>query len=124
MMATAQSSDALGVWTAIADFWDEGVGQDGNMYWKVLQRPCLERLVTVRSGSKALDLATGNGLVARWLAGRGATVLATDGSHKMLEHAARRTPAELVDQIAYRQLDVTDSAAFDAFLDATGVVRS
>jgi 2-polyprenyl-3-methyl-5-hydroxy-6-metoxy-1,4-benzoquinol methylase len=123
MMATPHNS-AMSSWNTNADCWDQGVGQEGNKYWRVLQLPSLKRLVEVNQGDKALELATGNGLVARWLAGAGATVLATDGSENMLEHAIRRTPPEQADQIVYQQLDVTDPAAFEALLQNPLAVRS
>ncbi|KAK8077290.1 hypothetical protein PG996_003460 [Apiospora saccharicola] len=120
---TSQSS-----WDANAAHWDEAIGQDGNKYWKVLQLPALQRLIPRggRPDQKALELATGNGLCARWLAsveGGGYTsVLATDGSAEMLKHAERRqssvdgAAAAAGAKTAYRQVDVTDSAAFDALL--------
>ncbi|KAK8133803.1 hypothetical protein PG984_005815 [Apiospora sp. TS-2023a] len=119
---TSQSS-----WDANAAHWDESIGQDGNKYWKVLQLPALERLIPRggRPDQKALELATGNGLAARWLAsveGGGYTsVLATDGSAEMLKHAERRQSsvdgaAAAGTKTAYRQVDVTNSAAFDELL--------
>ncbi|KAK8039346.1 hypothetical protein PG993_007757 [Apiospora rasikravindrae] len=114
-------------WEANAAYWDATVGQEGNKYWKVLQRPTLERLIPrgerPNGGdiSKALELATGNGLGARWLAsaegGGFASVLATDGSAEMLKHAQRRQSDEAAAaKTAYRQVDVTDAAAFDELL--------
>ncbi|KAK8862574.1 S-adenosyl-L-methionine-dependent methyltransferase [Apiospora arundinis] len=109
-------------WEANAAYWDASIGQEGNKYWKLLQRPALERLIPRhRPGSKVLELATGNGLVARWLAsiegGGFASVLATDGSAEMLKHAERRqTDQEAAAKTLYRQVDVTDAAAFDELL--------
>lgn len=109
-------------WDANAAHWDESIGQDGNKYWKVLQLPALERLIPRgRPGNKALELATGNGLGARWLASAGgggfASVLATDGSAEMLKHAERRqNETAAAAKTAYRQVDVTDGAAFDELL--------
>lgn len=114
---TSQSS-----WDTNAAHWDEAIGQEGNKYWKVLQLPALERLTPRgQPGRKALELATGNGLAARWLAsasgGGCASVLATDGSAEMLKHAARRQNDEAAAaKTAYRQIDVTDSVAFDELL--------
>ncbi|KAK0616457.1 S-adenosyl-L-methionine-dependent methyltransferase [Immersiella caudata] len=92
-MSTPLSTTALSAWDSIAPYWDEGIGQDGNKYWRVLQEPCLGRFLSehlAKPGCRALDLATGNGLCARWLAGRGAKVMATDGSEKMAEFARGR----------------------------------
>ncbi|KAI1873548.1 hypothetical protein JX265_005170 [Neoarthrinium moseri] len=106
--------EALASWETNASFWNEGVGRDGNKYWKSLQMPALERMIDVRSGSRALEFATGNGLVARWLVSRGCdSVLATDGSAGMLKHAENRQSADEASKISYRQLDVTDPVSYD-----------
>ncbi|KAI0136890.1 S-adenosyl-L-methionine-dependent methyltransferase [Xylariales sp. AK1849] len=107
-------------WETNASFWDEHVGHDGNKYWKLLQKPALRRMITVHPESRALDLATGNGLAARWLANEGcASVLATDYSAGMLQHATQRQSAQEAAKISYRQLDVTSPAAFAAFLQSS-----
>ncbi|KAK6065899.1 methyltransferase type 11 [Seiridium cupressi] len=106
-------------WESNAVYWDEHVGLDGNKYWKTLQEPSLQRLlgdrVRSRQGTRALDLATGNGLVARWLANNGcASVLATDGVAAMLEQAKlRASTAKEKETIEYKQLDVTSAVAFE-----------
>ncbi|KAK0620588.1 hypothetical protein B0T14DRAFT_497090 [Immersiella caudata] len=82
------SGQALSTWDNIAQWWDAGITLNGNNYWQVLQEPCLTRLLSSQVSkptSRALDLATGNGLCARWLASRGAqAVLATDGNWEAL----------------------------------------
>ena len=115
--------DPLAAWEKIADLWDETMGADGNDYWKVLQLPALERMVQVKAGERALDLATGNGLVAHWLRRGAAHVIATDGSAAMIEAAKRRGAVANFNpddsgSLSYRILDVTDRQAFDDFADA------
>lgn len=102
--------ESVASWKTNAAYWDDGIGQHGNNYWKRLQQPALERMIPFQSGTetRALELATGNGLVARWLASKGASVLATDISTEMLELAARREMPEHTGRISYLQLDVTD----------------
>lgn len=82
------AAEALSKWDAIASYWDAGIGRDGNKYWRALQEPCLRRMLgahLAKPGCRALDLATGNGLCARWLKAQGAAeVVATDGSEDML----------------------------------------
>ncbi|RYP54470.1 hypothetical protein DL768_000776 [Monosporascus sp. mg162] len=114
MSALSFHQESMDSWDANAEFWDNGIGEQGNKYWKALQLPTLKRMIQIKPGSKALDLATGNGLAARWLASEGASVLATDGSEKMLQCAKLRHSALYGDSISYRQLDVTDIAAFEA----------
>ncbi|KAI0466301.1 S-adenosyl-L-methionine-dependent methyltransferase [Xylaria cf. heliscus] len=105
--------EAVASWRTNAAYWDNGVGQDGNKYWKRLQKPALERMIPFPSEkeTRVLELATGNGLVARWLASRGASVLATDVSPEMLELAARREMPEHKGKISYSLLDATNSEA-------------
>ncbi|AEO64713.1 uncharacterized protein THITE_2010931, partial [Thermothielavioides terrestris NRRL 8126] len=101
---------ALAAWETNAANWDVAITQHGNKYWKRLQEPSLSRLLGARlasssssssqsgsgsdggdsggKGCRALDLATGNGLCARWLLAKGAGfVLATDATAEMLRIA-------------------------------------
>lgn len=116
MSAPALAGDALSRWETCATFWDETIGRDGNKYWKVLQEPCLGRLLgghLAKPAAAALELATGNGLCARWLADRGASVLATDGSSNMLELAKSHMSGR---GIELRRLDVTRAEEFEGLL--------
>lgn len=125
MSAPELASEALAAWDGIAPYWDEGIGKDGNKYWSVLQEPCLARLFQSTldkfksaPGSapcRALDLATGNGLCARWLAARGAKVVATDGSEAMVEIAKGRSVG--VKGVEFRKLDVTSDTDFEALVN-------
>ncbi len=89
MSFPAPAAESLETWDFIASCWDEGVGKDENKYWKRLQEPSLARLLGAhleKGNAKALEFAAGNGLCSRWLLSQGAaSVLATDGSEKMLE---------------------------------------
>ncbi|KAK0707857.1 S-adenosyl-L-methionine-dependent methyltransferase [Lasiosphaeris hirsuta] len=112
MSAPELASDALSRWENCAAFWDQTIGRDGNKYWKVLQEPCLGRLLGdhLAKPAAALELATGNGLCARWLADRGASVLATDGSDNMLEIARGHMAGR---DVELRRLDVTRADEFE-----------
>ncbi|KAK6208437.1 transport between ER and Golgi ATPase protein [Pestalotiopsis sp. IQ-011] len=120
-------AESLSSWETNSEWWDDGVGRDGNQYWKSLQEPSLRRLLVdhVRPdrGSRALDLATGNGLTARWLANNGcASVLATDGTPGMLDKARQRAQSSAeIRRIQYRQLDVTDHDALLEVLKDPGM---
>ncbi|PGH13666.1 hypothetical protein AJ79_03515 [Helicocarpus griseus UAMH5409] len=117
----AINAEALAAWETNASFWDQGMGDGGNDYYKLVELPALERMAAVKPSDRALDLATGNGLVARWLASQGACVIATDGSQTMLSHAKRR--GENVDgksylnSVSYQVLDLTSSEAFERFIE-------
>ncbi|GKZ21552.1 hypothetical protein AbraIFM66951_005242, partial [Aspergillus brasiliensis] len=122
MASQKPESSPLLPWEALAASWDEGMGDEGNQYFSVLEFPVLKKLANVRPGMRALDLATGNGLVARWLAQEGASVLATDGSRAMLERARNRTftwyeRGQLPeDKIVFDVLDVTNPVAWSNLL--------
>lgn len=100
------SARALATWETNAAYWDASITPHGNKYWRRLQEPCLTRLLgphlkpkhaeaegvaagtKAGAGCRALDLATGNGLVARWLLRQGAgEVVATDGAGGMVDLA-------------------------------------
>lgn len=124
------STEALGTWEANSAFWNESVGVQGNVYWQDLQEPCLRRLLGERLAShdagseegccRALELTTGNGIGARWLAARGARVTATDGAAGMLEGA--RTHGDGEGRITYGKLDVTRGEDFVPFVEQAAAV--
>ncbi|KAI0517418.1 S-adenosyl-L-methionine-dependent methyltransferase [Xylaria bambusicola] len=110
--------EAVASWKANAAYWDNGI-QEGNKYWNRLQEPALTRMIAFRplAEARVLELATGNGLVARWLVDQGASVLATDVSTEMLDFARRREKPHHEGKIAYRQLDATNPEALGALAD-------
>ncbi|KAM0258571.1 hypothetical protein ACHAQJ_003742 [Trichoderma viride] len=116
MSALHLSQEAISSWETNAEVWDSGIGEQGNKYWKRLQEPSLRRLLGPslrKPGCAALELATGNGLCARWLAHNGAaSIIATDGTSGMLEQAKKYMNAERAEKISFRKLDVTDANDF------------
>lgn len=113
-------AEPLAFWENIASDWDKGIGDAGNDYWTYLQEPALRRMVGPTAGEQALDLATGNGIVARWLAQEGVNVLATDGSRNMLELAAARTTIgdTTTGKIRFQTLNLIDNNDVDNFASA------
>ena len=114
---------ALAAWENHARSWDATMGDDGNDYFSVLELPALKRMISGQKQGRALDLATGNGLVARWLAQEGFSVVATDGATAMLEHAKGRTAAwyekGMLDKerpILFELLDVTNKDQWARFI--------
>ncbi|PLB52110.1 S-adenosyl-L-methionine-dependent methyltransferase [Aspergillus steynii IBT 23096] len=117
------STKALTAWQNHAKAWDEHMGDDGNAYFSALELPILERMVVRRNGARAIDLATGNGLVARWLAREGASVIAMDGSRPMLECAEKRTESwyqqgrlKREQKIGFEVLDVVSREGWEKFI--------
>jgi 2-polyprenyl-3-methyl-5-hydroxy-6-metoxy-1,4-benzoquinol methylase len=95
-------------WDEKASFWDALHGFDGNLFHKTLVSPSAERLLAVKPGERVLDVACGNGQMARRLAQLGAAVVATDFSAALIEKAKARTPDSPID---YRVVDATDESA-------------
>lgn len=101
--------EVMAIWNENAHFWHERMGE-GNDFVRVLQWPAIERLLAIRPGERVLDIATGNGLMARRLGRLGARVTAFDFAPQMVEIASQQTTAEDGD-IAYLCLDATDETA-------------
>lgn len=111
MSPSAEQRGIHSSWIKNTEDWDTTTGLDGNKYWQQLQKPCLQRLVPGQPGYEALDLATGNGLLARWLANKGASV-----TEEIVQRAIRRSSPGQVERIAYCTLDVALPEAFEEFL--------
>lgn len=124
MTSTSEIKGTLDSWEANADFWDETMGAAGNEYWNLLQKPYLRKLIDVQPGCRVLDLATGNGMASRFLASRGAAVVATDGSAQMLKNCRERCKPEEAARMSFAQLDVTKPADFDDFVKSPLAVSS
>lgn len=95
------------LWEAIADDWDNRVGDDGNDFHRELIRPATLRMLNPLSGERILDAACGNGVFSRYLAELGAEVVAFDYSPAMIEHANKRC-APFMDHISFSVADATN----------------
>ncbi|MCL2497624.1 MAG: methyltransferase domain-containing protein [Symbiobacteriaceae bacterium] len=95
-------------WEEVTLWYDRLQGAEGSEYHQEVILPGIERMLRHRWKSltdlPVLDLACGQGVVARYLAERGAKVTAIDLSPAMLK-AARGYP--LGEEISYIQGDVT-----------------
>src|SRR6476620_4303949 len=61
-------------WEANAEIWDSRMGDEGNDFFNILCWPALASLLDPQPGQHILDIACGNGLTSRRLAGLGAQV--------------------------------------------------
>jgi 2-polyprenyl-3-methyl-5-hydroxy-6-metoxy-1,4-benzoquinol methylase len=95
-------------WDTIAPFWDERMGE-GNQFQRFLVSPATERLLELRPDELVLEIACGNGVMARRMAALGARVVATDFSERLLERARARA-SDHGERIEYRLVDATDEA--------------
>ena len=77
-------------WEANADFWDNHMGDESNMFHRELVRPNTEKLLNTQKGDFVLDIACGNGNFSQRLAELGARVVAFDYSTKMIQNAKSR----------------------------------
>ncbi len=103
----ALTQESRAIWNAKAAFWDERMGE-GNAFQRLLVAPATERLLALREGELVLDVACGNGVMARRLASLGARVVACDFSEVFIERAQTRTAPELRERIEYTVADATD----------------
>jgi 2-polyprenyl-3-methyl-5-hydroxy-6-metoxy-1,4-benzoquinol methylase len=102
----AQSREA---WKRNAAHWDETMGE-GNRWNLQLIRPAVERLLGAVDGRHILDAGCGNGQISRWLADKGAQVVAFDFSEPLLARARARSGA-YGGRVDYHLADATDRAA-------------
>lgn len=92
-------------WDELAAFWDERM-EAGRTWQTHLIQPPVERLLGLEPGERVLDIACGNGQLARRMAKQGAHVLAVDFSGPMLDRARAHGG-----QVEYRQVDATNEDA-------------
>lgn len=100
-------------WEQMAEWWDEKLGDDGDLWHRALIDPPLLRLAGDVAGRRVLDLACGNGYLSRRFARLGATVTAVDANAPLIERVrAREALAPL--GITYH---VADAARLTALAD-------
>lgn len=100
-------------WEQKAAFWDALHGDAGNRFHRQLVAPAVERLLALQPGERVLDIACGNGALARRLAALGGQVTAVDFSPALIAKARQRgQPAG--PPIHYAVADATDEAALTA----------
>lgn len=102
------NQEARTLWDQKASFWDGQFGE-GNAFHKTLIEPAVDRLLAIQHDELVLDIGAGNGAFARWLAAKGARVVAFDFSSVFISLARERT-VENADRIEYLALDATDAA--------------
>ncbi|PJF21245.1 MAG: SAM-dependent methyltransferase [Phototrophicales bacterium] len=107
------NAESKQMWNAKAAFWDSLHGDEGNRFHRTLVAPSIERLLVLKSGERVLDVACGNGVMARRLAALGAIVTAVDFSAELIERAKARGQ-QSGHPIDYRVVDATDQVALVA----------
>lgn len=96
-------------WDQMAEWWDEKMGDEGDLWHRALIDPPLIQLVGEVRGMHVLDLACGNGYLSRRFARQGALVTAVDTNAPLIERARAREMRE--------QLGITYHVANAAHLE-------
>jgi ubiquinone/menaquinone biosynthesis C-methylase UbiE len=78
----------------MADWWDEKLGDEGDLWHRTLIDPPLLQLVGEVEGLRLLDLACGNGYLSRRFARQGAIITSVDTNVPLIERARMREAQE------------------------------
>lgn len=103
------------MWNQMAAWWDEKQGEEGDLWHRFLIEPAFERVTGDVGGLRVLEVACGNGRLARRMARRGASVTAVDASEEMILHARQRE-AENPTGTEYR---IADAARLGSLADGS-----
>lgn len=109
MFSDELNRKASGVWDRNAAFWDDYM-KEGNAFHLHLISPAVERLLELKPGEQVLDVACGNGALARRLADLGARVTACDVSSVFIERARARS-ADYAGRLDYAVVDASQEEA-------------
>jgi ubiquinone/menaquinone biosynthesis C-methylase UbiE len=104
-------------WEQLAEWYDAKQGDEGDLWHRTLIDPTLLRVVGDVRGLRVLDLACGNGYLARRYARSGAKVVGVDASGPIIERARSREAQDTLG-ITYHhadaaKLDILEDASFD-----------
>lgn len=123
-------------WEQMADWWDEKLGDEGDLWHRALIDPPLLRLVGDVKGLHMLDLACGNGYLSRRFARQGARVTGVDANAPLVERDRAREAQEPLGITYYTSdaasLNMLEDGAFDLVIcnmalmdieDAAGAIQ-
>ncbi len=102
-------------WDRMVEWWDEQIGDEGDLWHRALIDPPLLHLAGEVRGLRVLDLACGNGYLSRRFARQGATVTGVDATAAIVERARAREAQEPLG-ITYH---VADAAHLAMLTDGT-----
>ena len=94
-------------WGDVADWYDQHVGDAGSEYHREVVLPGAVRLLALKSGDCALDLACGQGVLCRLLARKGVEMTGVDAAKELIE-AARQRQTPDAPRIDYHVADARD----------------
>lgn len=130
------ASEAFRAWEELAAWYDEKMGDEGDLWHRTLIDPGLLQVLGPVRALELLDLGCGNGYLCRRFAREGARVTGVDASAAAIERARRREAREPLG-ITYHVADAADlsvlsDASFDVVVsnmalmdieDAEGAIR-
>lgn len=96
-------------WNELAEWWDQGLGDDGDLWHRTFLDPASFAAVGLVDGLRVLEVACGNGHNTRRLARLGATVTAVDVSEEIIALNRRREAQESLG-ITYLAADAANLA--------------
>jgi ubiquinone/menaquinone biosynthesis C-methylase UbiE len=99
-------------WDRMVEWWDEQIGDEGDLWHRALIDPPLLQLAGAVGGLRVLDLACGNGYLSRRFARQGATVSGVDASAAIIERARAREVREPLG-ITYHMADAAHLAMLE-----------
>jgi ubiquinone/menaquinone biosynthesis C-methylase UbiE len=92
----------------VADWYDRLVGDEGSEYHRHVVHPGVARLLAPQPGGRIIDIACGQGALARLLQQRGAEVSGVDAAPELIKAARERGP----EAIRYHVADARDLSFF------------
>lgn len=110
-----QASGPQTNWGGVAEWYDQLVGDAGSEYHREVVIPGTLRLLGLQAGQSAVDIACGQGVLCRALAGAGVQVTGVDAAAELIASARQRggeTARYMVGDA--RNLSFLPEARFDA----------
>jgi ubiquinone/menaquinone biosynthesis C-methylase UbiE len=102
-------------WTAVADWYDQLVGESGSDFHREVVLPGVVKLLSPASGMRIVDLACGQGVLCRLLHERGAEATGVDMAQPLIAAARERGPAAIHYHVGdARDLSFLPAGQFDA----------
>ncbi|HET6250172.1 MAG TPA: class I SAM-dependent methyltransferase [Tepidisphaeraceae bacterium] len=82
-------------WGEVADWYDKLVGEKGSEYQREVVHPGVIRMLALKKGDKAVDIACGQGVLCRLLNERGVEMTGVDAAAELIRAARERGPESL-----------------------------
>ena len=87
-------------WGGVAEWYDRLVGDEGSEYHREVVLPGVVRLLALAPGASVVDVACGQGVLARQLHERGLKVTGVDAAPELIRAARDRGPADIPYHVA------------------------